>query len=183
MKAGWFLRGMGVGIVLTALILSISYRSIQKEGNIIKQAKEMGMVFPENETGDVSAAAEQLAEELAQQTKESARPHDETAVSAPAVKGESGEDKKAREKIEKSKEDISNASQYQNESKTFVVRSGLLSSSVAREMQEAGIIEDADAFDDYIEQNGYGKMLRSGKYKIPKGADFETIAKIITRQK
>lgn len=183
MKAGWFLRGMGVGIVLAALILSITYRSIQKESNIIKQAKEMGMVFPETETGDVSVSPEQLAEELAQQDKQPAQTDGVTAVSIPAVQGESEEDRKAKEKLEKSKEDISNASRYPNKSKTFVVRSGLLSSSVAREMQEAGIIEDADAFDDYIEKNGYGKMLRSGTYKIPQGADFETIAKIITRQK
>ena len=29
-------------------------------------------------------------------------------------------------------------------------------------------------------ENGYEKNLQSGKYKIPEGADFETIAKIIS---
>lgn len=175
MKKRWFLRGMGVGIVLTALILCVTYRSIQKDSNVIKQARELGMVFPEAETDDISVASEQTAEDPVQE--KSAAP-----VSVPAVQEESKADKAAREKLDQSEDDISNASRYQNGKTTFVVRSGLLSSSVAREMQEAGIIDDADAFDDYIEKSGYGKMLRSGKYKIPKGADYETIAKIITRQ-
>ena len=52
--------------------------------------------------------------------------------------------------------------------------------SVAKEMEKAGIINDAEAFDEYIRENGYEKNLQSGKYKIPEGADFETIAKIIS---
>ena len=96
--------------------------------------------------------------------------------------GESEADKEARKKLEQSKKDISSASNYQGGRKTFVVRNGLLSSSVAREMAEQGIIDDADAFDEFIEKNGYGRKVRSGTYKIPNGADFETIAKIITRQ-
>lgn len=179
MKAKWFIRGMGVGIVLTALILCITYRSNQNDGSVIKEAKKLGMVFPKIETGDVSRPekeqAEQLAEEAAQ---EKMKP-----VSGAAVSQKTKEEQEAKDKLDESSKDISKGSKYQDGKKTFVVRSGLLSSSVAREMEEAGIIDDADAFDDFIEKNGYGKQLRSGKYKIPDGADYETIAKIITKQK
>lgn len=64
----------------------------------------------------------------------------------------------------------------------FTVRGGLLSSSVAREMKEAGIINNADAFDEYLEKSGNAKKVRAGTYKIPKGASYEQIARIITRQ-
>lgn len=176
MKTKWFLRGLGVGIVLTALLLCVTYRSTQKNSNVIQQAKELGMVFPETETQSL----EQKAEELASQV-----PADLASGSAVRETSEeelSESEKKAKKKLEDSDKDIKNASAYNKGKTTFVVRSGLLSSSVSRELEEAGIIEDSKEFDAYLEKKGYGKMVRSGKYKIPEGADFEMIAKIITRQ-
>lgn len=176
MKVKWFLRGLGVGIVLTALLLCVTYRNTKQQNNVIKQAKELGMVFPKTETADV----EEMAEEMAQQLE--ADKASEEAVSGTSVDVKSEEEKKKQKKLEDSKEDITDASVYHKKTKTFVVRGGLLSSSVAREMEEAGIIQSADDFDDYLEKEGYGRQVRSGTYKIPEGADFETIAKIITRQ-
>lgn len=176
MKVKWFLRGLGVGIVLTALLLCITYRSAREDTNVIQQAKNLGMVFPEGES-------ESPPPEVVPTPPVPPESVSEPAVSATAAPtGEREADKKAREKLEQSKNDIADASNYQGGRKTFVVRNGLLSSSVAREMAEQGIIDDADAFDEFIEKNGYGRKVRSGTYKIPKGADFETIAKIITRQ-
>ncbi|MCM1245687.1 MAG: hypothetical protein NC293_08615 [Roseburia sp.] len=176
MKLKWFLRGLGLGIVLTALLLCVTYRASQKNNNVIRQAKELGMVFPEAETNEAEQTAEQLASEVQNDAASGA------AVSGEAVDVKTEEEKKAEAKINESKEDIRKASRYNKNTKSFVVRSGLLSSSVSREMEEAGIIEDSDEFDEYLEKKGYARQVRSGTYKIPVGADFETIAKIITRQ-
>lgn len=192
MKVRWFLRGLGIGIVITALVLCITYRNGRKGNDIIRQAKEMGMVFPKNETEDVSPSGEEPKPDESEGKEQENTP--EEAVSGTSVQADEQPDpeadqdtdqkdeQKLKDKLDKSSADITQASQFQGNKKTFVVRSGLLSSSVAREMQEAGIIDDADAFDDYVEKNGYGRLVRSGKYDIPDGADYETIAKIITRQ-
>lgn len=47
MKMRYFLRGLGVGVLLATLLLCISYRGQNSENSIIKQAKELGMQFPE----------------------------------------------------------------------------------------------------------------------------------------
>ncbi|MGN0378578.1 MAG: hypothetical protein ACI4EU_03215 [Butyrivibrio sp.] len=181
MKLKWFLRGLGVGILVTALVLCVTYRNIQKDQNVIQQAKELGMVFPETESGSAEQTAEQQkAEELARELQTEAASG--SAVGEKTEKEPTEQEKEAKDKIDNSKKDITTASSYHKGTKTFVVRSGLLSSSVSREMEEAGIIDDADKFDEYLEKKGYGRMVRSGKYKIPEGADYETIAKIITRQ-
>lgn len=176
MKIKWFLRGLGVGIVLTALLLCVTYRVSQKNNNIIRQAKELGMVFPETETNETEKTADELANEVKNDNVSGG------AVSGTTVDAKTREEEKAEAKIDDSKDDIQNASRYHKNKKSFVVRSGLLSSSVSREMEEAGIIDDADGFDKYLEEKGYARQVRSGTYKIPVGADFETIAKIITRQ-
>ncbi len=177
MNVKWFLRGLGIGIVVTALLLCITYRNTEKNMSVIQKAKELGMVFPEVETEAVEQSVEKRLE----------KQPDSKEVSPAAVEGtekveESEKKKEAKDKLEKSKDDIQNASNYHGKNRTFVVRSGLLSSSVSREMEEAGIIDDADEFDEYLQEKGYERMVRSGKYKIPADADIETIAKIITRQ-
>ncbi|MBO4395862.1 MAG: hypothetical protein J5819_05905 [Eubacterium sp.] len=62
----------------------------------------------------------------------------------------------------------------------FEVRSGLLSSSVARELYEQGIIDDMWAFDHYIEEHGLGHSIITGTYELKVGDSYEKIAKIIT---
>ena len=47
MKMRYFLRGLGVGVLLATLLLCMSYRGQNSENSIIKQAKELGMQFPE----------------------------------------------------------------------------------------------------------------------------------------
>lgn len=175
MKNKMFMRGLGVGIILTSLVLCVSYRSQNKDNNVIRQAKELGMVFPETETSVVEEKKEPQKEIMPKVITEE-------AVSASAVKAKSKKEKEAEKKVLDSKKDITSASIYKNGKADFVVRGGLLSSSVAREMEEAGIIDSADEFDDFIEKNGYGKKIRAGKYSIPKGANFETIAKIISHE-
>ena len=63
---------------------------------------------------------------------------------------------------------------------TFEVRSGLLSSSVAREMYEQGIIADMWAFDHYIENHGLGQSIIAGTYELEVGDSYANIARIIT---
>uniref|UniRef100_UPI003FF0574E hypothetical protein n=1 Tax=Eubacterium sp. TaxID=142586 RepID=UPI003FF0574E len=64
--------------------------------------------------------------------------------------------------------------------RSFTVRSGLLSSSVSHELKEAGFIKNADKFDHYLEKSGLAKKLIAGDYKIPVGASQEEVARIIT---
>ncbi len=64
----------------------------------------------------------------------------------------------------------------------FEVRSGLLSSSVARELYEAGVIDDMWDFDHYIEDHGLGHYIIAGTYELKVGDSYEHIAKIITHR-
>ena len=46
MNKKYFLRGLGVGIVITALVLCIAYRKYNSEETVVKRATELGMIFP-----------------------------------------------------------------------------------------------------------------------------------------
>ena len=44
MKSKWFLRGIGVGIIVTALLLCITNPSTSEDNKVFKQARELGML-------------------------------------------------------------------------------------------------------------------------------------------
>lgn len=182
MKFQYFLRGLGVGIVLAAIVLCVTYRT-DGNGNVdvVEEAKKLGMVFPEG-----TQAPENKQDSVLTPTAEpivTAEPVSSPAVSGAGVTGnaatdsEGGETAKPTAKLAKKEKSSSGKDTIK-----FTVKSGLLSSSVAREMKKAGIIKDADDFDQYLEESGYSRKIRSGTYSIPSGASYEEIAKIITRQ-
>lgn len=63
----------------------------------------------------------------------------------------------------------------------FTIRSGTGSRTVCNQLAEAGLIENAAAFDQYLIDSGYSKRISAGTFEIPVGASEEEIAKIISR--
>ncbi len=184
MKIKYFLRGLGVGILVTTLVLCISYRKQDSDQSVVERAKRLGMEFPK-ETPDSllnpSASPDTAASGSAvrKEDKEPAATAEVTAEATvsptpiPTEKPTSEPTVKPTKKPKTTKVE---------KGRTFTVRGGLLSSSVSREMRQAGIIKDSDAFDEYLEKNGLARKVRAGTYKIPTGASYEQIARIITRQ-
>ena len=64
---------------------------------------------------------------------------------------------------------------------SFQIGSGLGSMDVAKQLQSAGYVSDASAFDSFLCANGYDRKIKSGDHFIPKGASETDIAKIITK--
>ena len=169
MKMKYFLRGLGLGFLGTTLVLCMSYRRQNSESSVVDRARQLGMEFPEK-TPDIPL-------------QPSASP--DTAASGSAVKKPTAEPTAKATKEPTAEPTVEATKKPKNTTiekvHNFTVREGLLSSSVSREMKEAGIIKDADDFDEYLEKSGMARKLRSGKYKIPVGASYEEIARIITK--
>ncbi|MBR5760425.1 MAG: hypothetical protein IKX87_00200, partial [Lachnospiraceae bacterium] len=74
---------------------------------------------------------------------------------------------------------------YVNSGETVLIKviKGDSSVSVSRRIFEAGLVESAVEFDNYLCENHYDKSISVGEYEIEQGADFETIAKTITRRR
>lgn len=60
------------------------------------------------------------------------------------------------------------------------IEGGYSSDRVAKILEGAGVIDSAASFDKYLCSNGYDHRISTGSYTIPAGADFATIAKMIT---
>lgn len=64
----------------------------------------------------------------------------------------------------------------------IVIESGDVSRMVSAKVFEAGLVDDAAEFNAFLGANDYDNMLQPGTYKIKKGASFQEIARILTRQ-
>lgn len=193
MKLKTYLRGLGLGLIVAALVTGVGSRQTMSDEQIKARAKELGMMESKTyltQVNESKEAAESLMEsetvtetvaeteeietttlETAAETKETVS--EETAETLPETESEPVE-----ESPEQSIEETTAP-----ETVTFQIHSGDSSVSVAKRLAEAGLVGDAKAFDQYLCQNGYDKKIRVGTYEIQNDSSNEEIAKIITTGK
>ncbi len=200
MKRKYYLRGLGTGILVTALILIIAsgQKETMTDEEVKARAKELGMVestllsdlanqtpAAEPETmADPAATAEPETAEKA--TPEPAAEPETTAEPTPEPTAEP--ETTAEPAPEPAAEPETTAEPTtepatEQESILITIRSGESSVSVSKALEEAGLVVSAQAYDRYLCENGYDKKIRSGEHRIPVGADDAEIAAIITSGK
>lgn len=69
----------------------------------------------------------------------------------------------------------------QEETVLFTITRGESSIDICRALAEAGLIEDAWAYDRYLCENGYATRIVAETYRIPIGATEEEITRMITK--
>lgn len=205
MKLKYYLRGLGIGILITTVILSLAGigRKNMTDEEVVKRAKELGMVEstllsdlpdqtkaeevrptePETSLQPETSEQENSAEPEAGPGPETSEPETlEPEVSPePEETASTPETPVAPDETPVSPED-GNTDTPAGETVTLVIGRGESSTTVSKNLKKAGIVEDAAAFDRFLCNNGYDKKIITGTYEIPYGASEEEIAKIITRK-
>lgn len=186
MKLKYYLRGLGVGIVCTAIIMGIATSGKSKEkltdAEIIERARLLGMVMVEDN-------AEELDEEEVNDNSKAEEPKDESKKDTPKVEEPKDESKKDEAKPEEpkdeSKKDESKVEEPKEEKpavpeiKTIEVLPGEYSDVVSRKLLEAGLIKDAEAFNKYLTDTNADQNIMPGTHQIPMGATEEEIIRIL----
>ncbi|MBD9083904.1 MAG: hypothetical protein EGR48_10140 [Lachnospiraceae bacterium] len=219
MKLKYYLRGLGIGMAVTALILGISFSGRQgqeaqtlTDEQIRERASELGMVDnseltlaalqnsaqsqttmepevteeskltadPETTTEpEATAEPETTTEPKAPAEPEMTTKPEVTAEPEMATKPETTAEPEMTTKPEATKEPELITAPEQSQT-TITIKKGSDSGSVSRVLYEAGLVENAKAFDNYLCNNGYSRSINPGIYEIAPGTSEEEIAKIIT---
>ena len=210
MKLKYYLRGLGIGMIVTALILGISFSNrqdqtsqIMTDDQIRERAAELGMV----DSSELTLAALQNSEkqptegtpEETTQTQEQNTIEAEPETTVPAetqatVEPETTQEPEATAEPEPEKTaepektvgpettaepEVTEAPQ-RTQTASITIQRGDDSGSASRRLYEAGLVENAKAFDNYLCNNGYSRSINPGTYEIAPGTSEEEIAKIIT---
>lgn len=213
MKLKYYLRGLGIGMAVTALILGISFSGRQgqevqtlTDEQIRERASELGMV----DSSELTLAALQnsaqpqttMEPEVTEKPKLTADPETTTEPKA-TTEPETMTEPEATAEAETTAEpettaelEMTTESETTTEPETteepelitapeqsqttITIKKGSDSGSVSRMFYEAGLVENAKAFDNYLCNNGYSRSINPGIYEIAPGTSEEEIAKIIT---
>lgn len=189
MKLKYYLRGLGIGMAVTALILGISFSGRQgqeaqtlTDEQIRERASELGMVDSSELTLAAlqnSAQPQTTMEPEATEESETMTEPEATAEPETATEPKAPAEPEMTTKPEATKEPELITAPEQSQT-TITIKKGSDSGSVSRVLYEAGLVENAKAFDNYLCNNGYSRSINPGIYEIAPGTSEEEIAKIIT---
>lgn len=188
MKLKYYLRGLGIGMAVTALILGISFSGRQgqeaqtlTDEQIRERASELGMVDSSERT---LAALQNSAQpqttmepEVTEEPKPTTEPENTIEPEA-TVEPENTVESETTTELETTAEPEP-ATESETSQTSITIRKGADSGSVSRQLYEAGLVENAKAFDNYLCNNGYSRSISPGIYEIAPGTPEEEIAKII----
>lgn len=189
MKLKYYLRGLGIGMAVTALILGISFSGRQgqeaqtlTDEQIRERASELGMVDSSELTLAAlqnSAQPQTTMEPEVTEESETMTEREATAEPETTTEPEATAEPEMTTKPEATKEPELITAPEQSQT-TITIKKGSDSGSVSRVLYEAGLVENAKAFDNYLCNNGYSRSINPGIYEIAPGTSEEEIAKIIT---
>ena len=188
MKLKYYLRGLGIGILVTAVIMGVTQGSRKEtlsDREIRERAAALGMVEPGNSLADLEAAETPAATEIPEATETPEAPaatETPTAIETPAATEtpEVTETPAATETPEVTVRPTQKpAEEEEGSSYTFEIQAGDSSYQVAYRLQQAGLVADARDFDNYLCSKGYDRKLKTGSYEIPETATEEEISEIL----
>ena len=164
MKLKFYLRGLGVGVLVTTLILTVANRVRDNE-----------IPFSENPS---TVASSSKAETKAVKTEQTTEQTKETSAATMAEVVSQAPVQTAAEKVTEAT--IVQKVEANSQPITVVLSNISNSEKAAQAVANAGVIDNWMDFNKYLESSGYATKIHNGTYSLLKGQDYESIAKIIT---
>lgn len=168
MKLKYYLRGMGIGMILTTLILTFSFsQNKMSDEEIIRRAEVLGMVMKEeplfskeSEKGETETQVTETQEteiQTTETTKNSEQPQE-------------------TESLPNSQEEPDTPSVP--ESYHLVIQEGAVPKTICKELEEKGVIASASEMIQCLVDMSYETFIIVGEYEIPYGASYQEIYEI-----
>jgi len=203
MKIRFYLRGLGLGILVTSIFFLICGRSSQTMSDemIKARAKELGMtesvvlaelatqekeqvLETEEAVKEVTETEESAEEKVEEPVTETVDESEEESVSKETDEEDVSISEETTVEEVSGEESVTVESTSANtEPVSVMVNRGDGSDTVSKRLQEAGLVADAYEYDRYLMANGYDKRIGAGEHIIPAGATWEDIAKILCNMK
>lgn len=208
MKLKYYMRGLGIGIIVTTLILSLGApKEKLTDKEIIKRAEALGMVMKEQTNKNLDEVLEGIRPRKAPGSQDGdsndtstddnpqVTPAEDPSVTpsvevtpAPTEETDQKEASEATEQADKA--DKNEEAEEEKESQasdtadrgeiTFTIETGMSSGQVSTLLENKGLVQDAKDFNQYIIDKGKAGVIRMGTYTVPANTSYSELLKIIT---
>ena len=179
MKLKYYLRGLGIGILVTAAILTIVYhtKGSMSDSQIKKRAAQLGMVMASTEEDTLFAQTTQ-ADTTIEETGTISVEETTTVVETTEAVTEAPTEKPTEAPTEAPTEKPTEPAAAKA---VLTISPGMYSESVSAELVRLGIITNQKEFNSYLVNNGYAERIQTGDFKVKADMSYDEIARIITR--
>lgn len=133
---------------------------------------------------ETASAKEKEKEDKAEKQKKADVKDKEKEDKAEKQKKAEKKDKTKKEDNKQTKDKKDKKEKKKNSSSktvTINISSGMASSEISALLQEKKVIDSAEDFSNFLEDNEYSERVQIGKHKVKKGMSFSDIAKVITK--
>ena len=192
MKFKYYLRGCGLGILVASIVLMVSFHSQNKtmdDTAVMERASELGLIMPETEIVSTEADS-QLPESGTQSTdtdfSSNKNQKQNTKDSQNKTDGSSQKDEKDTQMTSDDKTGSGNNKDTESKKKedkkeeseeiTVEIKKGEVCRQLAEELEQIGLVEDAETFRKYMQQLGYDDRIKVGTYTLKRGMTEKEIA-------
>lgn len=192
MKFKYYLRGCGLGILVASIVLMVSFHSQNKtmdDTAVMGRASELGMIMPETEIVSTEADS-QLPESGTQSTdtdfSSNKNQKQNTKDSQNKTDGSSQKEEKDTQMASDDKTGSGNNKDTESKKKedkkeeseeiTVEIKKGEVCRQLAEELEQIGLVEDAETFRKYMQQIGYDDRIKVGTYTLKRGMTEKEIA-------
>ena len=192
MKFKYYLRGCGLGILVASIVLMVSFHSQNKtmdDTAVVERASELGMIMPETEIVSTEADS-QLPESGTQSTdtdfSSNKNQKQNTKDSQNNTDGSSQKEEKDTQMASDDKTGSGNNKDTESKKKedkkeeseeiTVEIKKGEVCRQLADELEQIGLVEDAETFRKYMQQLGYDDRIKVGTYTLKRGMTEKEIA-------
>ena len=172
MKLRYYLSGLGSGIIIAVLIMLIADKVTAVNNNV------NGSNVPQETTGSVIAYTTQADKDnetiQAESTEHSENKGNEDTTSADTAKNSV---------VKATDSSTTDTTRYVSEEVIVNInpKNIKVAADISKILKNKGVIEDADAFTQYMATYGYSRIVQQGNFELIKGDSYENIARIITR--
>lgn len=192
MKFKYYLRGCGLGILVASIVLMVSFHSQNKtmdDTAVMERASELGMIMPETEIVSTEADS-QLPESGTQSTdtdfSSNKNQKQNTKDSQNNTDGSSQKEEKDTQMASDDKTGSGNNKDTESKKKedkkeeseeiTVEIKKGEVCRQLAEDLEQIGLVEDAETFRKYMQQLGYDDRIKVGTYTLKRGMTEKEIA-------
>lgn len=181
MNIKYYIRGLGMGVLVTTVLLTVSNHMRDKNASTSSNAiQNQTQSVTQKETIEETKSPQLKTTEASLEENKSslAELKTEKATQASTQKATQKETQKATDAKTEPSTKASNPSGGRIKVSLENVGS---SESAAQAIMAAGLVDDWQDFNRYLMNNGYDRRIASSTFEFEGNEDYETIAKIITR--
>lgn len=186
MKLKYYLRGIGVGVVITTILFMIIiplHRNDVKSQDAAKQnteSKTVADLKKETETEEERNTQKSSETGTEQKEKQDTKKQDTKDPDASDSSQKDTPKENAKQDAAEASKPETKPEEKPQEKVRIEISGGEFSDDICHKLEKTGLIDSAEAFNRFLIEKDYDNSIMPGTYDIPKDSTYEQIAVLLT---